>query len=178
MRRRRLIGLLVSAATFTACTSGTATVDQDVAARPATSSSAAVTTTTDPGPAPLLIGEGAPTRDGNVVKVVTYHQPVPAGAIEPDPGMEYGAIEVEICAGRRGAPRVTPDGFSVELPDGTRRGRSRFGPREPALAEASLGPGECVRGWVSFEVPTNERPVHVVFSGSSVVRWGAGGRRR
>lgn len=174
------MGLLVPAAILTACASGTTEVDQtevdrDVPARPTASSS---TTTTDAGPAPLLIGEGTTTRDGNVVKVVSYHQPVPAGAVEPDPGMEYGAVEVEICAGRRGAPRVTPDGFSVELPDGTRRGRSRFGPREPALAEANLGPDECVRGWVSFEVPANERPVHVVFSGSSVVRWGAGGRRR
>ena len=157
MRHRRLIGLIVSAAILPACTSGTTTVEEDVAARPSTSTSTSTTTTTDPGPTPLLIGEGAPTRDGNVVKVVTYQQPVPAGAIEPDPGMEYGAIEV---------------------PDGTRRGRSRFGPREPALAEASLEPDECVRGWVSFEVPTNERPVNVVFSGSSVVRWGAGGRRR
>ena len=136
----------------------------------------ATSSTTAPGP-PLRLGQEATTRDGNKVRVLTYQQPVPAALLEADAGKEFAAVEAEICAGGRAAPRVTPDSFKVELPDGTRRGRSYFGPKEPVLADAKLASGECARGWVSFEVPEGERPAYVVFQGSTMVRWSAGGRR-
>ena len=90
--------------------------------------------------------------------------------------MEFAAIEAEICAGRRAPARATAEGFRIEMVDGSRRGRSFLGPKEPALTGDRLVPGACVRGWVNFEVPQGRRPAYVVYQGSSLVRWAAGGR--
>lgn len=150
-------------------------------AGPATTTTtvAAVTTTratvADGGSLP--IGQPFRTRDGGTVSVLTYQQPLPPEVLEPDPGMEFSAVEVEVCAGPGGGRRATAEAFEVEMPDGARRRRAFFGPKEPALAEGRLEARECRRGWVNFEVPEDERPRFVVFEGSSAARWGAGGRR-
>ena len=147
----------------------------DDAARTTTTTRVA-TSTTAPDPNALRLGERSETREGNVVRMVAFEQPLRPGVIEPAVGMEFAAVEAEICAGPRGAQRVSPEAIHLELADGSRRGRSFFGPKEPPLAETRLAGGECVRGWVNFEVPEGERATHVVFAGSSVVRWTAGGR--
>jgi hypothetical protein len=141
-----------------------------------TTTTRVVTSTTAPDTSALNLGERSETREGNVIQMVAFVQPLRAGVIEPGVGMEFAAVEAEICAGPGGAQRVSPEAIHVELADGTRRGRSFFGPKEPALAETRLAGGDCVRGWVNFEVPEGVRPAYVVFSGSSVVRWTAGGR--
>lgn len=147
----------------------------DDAAR-ATTTTRVATSTTAPDPNALRLGERSETREGNVVRMLAFEQPLRPGVIEPAVGMEFAAVEAEICAGPRGAQRVSPEAIHLELADGSRRGRSFFGPKEPALAETRLAGGDCVRGWVNFEVPEGERATHVVFAGSSVVRWTAGGR--
>lgn len=172
-------GLVTAAATAVllgACGRTASGLDAPVATTAPPTSSTTTTLATPAEPAPLHIGEKAQTRDGNSVSVLSWEQPVEGTAVEPGPGQEYGSAEAEICAGRRGAPRVSPESFAVELTDGTRRGRTYFGPREPALSGGSLAAGECVRGWLTFEVPRGQRPAYVVFKGSSQVRWLAGGR--
>ena len=146
--------------------------------KPAPSTTVATSPPTAPDPAALTMGQRADTREGNTVQMYSYVQPVVGGLLEADAGREYAAVEAEICAGPRGARRVTPDAIAVEMPDGTRRGRSYFGPKEPALDDARLEGGACTRGWVSFEVPADTRPAHVVFEGSSVIRWSTGTRTR
>lgn len=140
--------------------------------------SAVVTTSpsTTPDPGALRVGQQRETTEGNAVKILAYEQPVPPGLLEPDPGMEFAAAEAEICAGRKGARRVTAESFNVEMADGSQRGRAFFGPKEPVFADGGLPPGACARGWVNFEVPKGSRPAYVVFRGSSVARWVTGRR--
>ncbi|MGH9178372.1 MAG: hypothetical protein ACRD0N_07450 [Acidimicrobiales bacterium] len=163
-------------AALSAPTTGRATTTTTAA--PAAGGGAGTTTSTSPAAPPLRMGEDGTTRDGNTIRVLTYHQPLDGTVLEAGAGQEFAAVEAEICAGRRSAPRVSPDSFKVELADGTRRGRSYFGPKEPELDDTSLPSGQCVRGWISFEVPEGKRPAFVVFQGSSVIRWSAGGRPR
>jgi hypothetical protein len=141
-----------------------------------TSTISATTSTTAPDPLALTLGQRTKTKEGNDVEVTAFVQPVVAGVLEADPGKEFAAAEAQICAGPRGARRVTPESFKIEMPDGSVRGRSYFGPKEPLLADARLEGGACVRGWLNFEVPKGTRPAYVVFQGSSVVRWRAGVR--
>lgn len=169
--RRGLAGL--AAATALAACAPPALERTDLVVE-ATTSTAPATSTTAPDPAALRLGQRTTTREGNDVEVTAFVQPVSPGVLQPDRGMEFAAAEARICAGPRGARRVTAESFRIEMADGTTRGRSFLGPKEPALTEARLGGGECVRGWVNFEVPEGERPAHVVFQGSSVARWNAG----
>lgn len=151
-------------------------VQREQLVKATTSTTSATTSTTIPDPMALTLGQRARTKEGNDVEVVAFVQPVTAGVLAADPGKEFAAAEAQICAGPRGARRVTPESFKVEMPDGTVRGRSYFGPKEPLLDDARLAGGACVRGWLNFEVPKGARPAYVVFQGSSVIRWRAGVR--
>lgn len=152
----------------------------DATTRPSTTTATTkpATRPTAADPNALRLGQRHDTSEGNAVHVHAYQQPLPPKDLEPDPGKEFAAVEVEICAGPRSAPRATPESFALELPDGARQGRSFFGPKEPALAATRLAARACVRGWVNFEVPKGTRASHVVFEGSSSARWAVGGRAR
>lgn len=170
---RRVRGVVVAAAVLlTACgsTAGASRDDERV-----TTTSVATSSTTIADPNALRMGQKTETKEGNVVQLLAYQQSVPATVLEPGPGTEFAAVEAEICAGPRRPAQVTAEGFKVEMADGSVRGRSFLGPKEPALTEARLAPGACVRGWVNFEVPQGRRPAYVVLAGSSLARWAAGG---
>lgn len=167
---------LGAAVLLTSC-NASASSDEARASTSSVTTSVATNSSTVPGPGVLRIGEQATTKEGNVVKVLTYQQSLPSKAVEPDPGTEFAAVEAEICAGPSSAARVSAEGFKVEMADGDRRGRSFFGPKEPVLTEGRVMPGACARGWVNFEVPRGKRPAYVVFQGSSLARWAAGGTR-
>lgn len=164
-------GVLAAAVLLTACSASANASRKEE--RATTSVATSRTTTVDP--AALRIGQKAGTKEGNVVQLLTYQQSVPPAVVEPEPGREFAAIEAEICAGPRRPAQVTAEGFKIEMADGSRRGRSFLGPKEPALTQERLAPGACVRGWVNFEVPQGKRPAYVVFQGSSLARWAAGG---
>ena len=170
-RNQAARGVLAAAVLLSACSASASASRTEQ--RP-TTSVATSRTSVDPGA--LRIGQRAETSEGNVVHLLTYQQSVPPAVVEPDPGMEFAAIEAEICAGQRAPARATAEGFQIEMVDGSRRGRSFFGPKKPALTGDQLAKGACVRGWVNFEVPQGKRPAYVVFQGSSLVRWAAGGR--
>ena len=169
MRGARLGGAVGLLAALAAC-GGTSTPVAEIA-RPTTTAAALRVRPTNPDPAALGLGATFTTREGNTVRVIAYDQPVRAKVLEPEVGMEFAAVEAEICAGRRGAPRVSPDRFVLEMPDGTRRARSYLGPKEPVLQDTQLSGEACIRGWMNFEVPQRQRPSHVVFQGSSLGRW-------
>lgn len=169
---RPVAAALAATALLAACTSSGGPAEVEIAKPTTTVSTTTVTTT--PDPSAMRLGQRSKTTEGNEVEVTAFVQPVTAGVLEPDPGKEFAAAEAQICAGPRGARRVTPESFKIEMPDGTVRGRSYFGPKEPLLADARLDGGACVRGWLNFEVPEGQRPAYVVFQGSSVLRWNAG----
>lgn len=113
--------------------------------------------------------------------VHTYEQPaavsVSAPTIQPRAGHEFSAIDVEACNRTTQALALNPYQFSLE-----KRDHSRVHPaaatREPVLHETSVGPQDCVRGWITFAVRRHVVPRSVIFqSGSSfnrtlrLVRW-------
>jgi hypothetical protein len=123
------------------------------------------------------IGQEAITPAGSSLTVYTYEQPVVADSqfpsIEPDPGNEYAAIQVGSCVAATAMPTsIHAFYFELQMPDDTRR-RSSYPVREPALNSTELNTGDCIRGWVSFQVPVGTRPKLIIFSvdGGASVKW-------
>lgn len=164
------VGAGAAVAVVLAACSTTAQSTGDIAVRETTSTTAAGASTTAPDPDSLAIGSRFTTEEGNTVQVHTFQQPVQGDVVGASAGREFAAIEAEVCAGRRSA-RVTPARFVLEMADGSRRARSYFGPKEPQFPEGPVMANQCVRGWVSFEVPEGQRASYVVFDGSSLGRW-------
>ena len=52
--------------------------------------------------------------------------------------------------------------FTLQMPDNMRL-TSTVGVVEPALNAASLPPGDCLRGSVSFEILQGQTPSYVIF---------------
>lgn len=92
----------------------------------------------------------------------------------PDAGHQFAAAEVEACAGPAG-DRIGPNSFewAVAMPDNTRfQPANPAGLQQPALQSTPLQAGECVRGWVNFEVPTSPAPRFIIYSsGGASARW-------
>ena len=95
---------------------------------------------------------------------------------QPKAGFNFSSIDVQHCAGP-GGDRFGPNRFDWELamPDNTRL-RAGTNVTEPQLASSPLGPGDCIRGWVSFEVPQSATPSHVVYKSVSTgaAKWRVG----
>lgn len=88
------------------------------------------------------------------------------------PGMQFAAAEVQECAGPAGE-RFSPNRFDFELAlaDNTRV-RAAIEVQAPQLASSPLLPGDCIRGWVSFEMPSGATVRHVVYSaGNASAKW-------
>lgn len=93
-------------------------------------------------------------------------------ASQPKAGMQFAAAEVQECAGPAGE-RFSPNRFDFELAmtDNTRV-RAGVEVAAPQLASSPLLPGDCIRGWVSFEVPTANAVRMVVYSaGNASAKW-------
>lgn len=136
------------------------------------------TTTTVPPPAQFVVGDRVETALGNFVTLYSYEQPVPPPEfITPEEGNELAVADVEACLGTTPTTDVFVNPFDFELimPDNTRRGAT-FAAREPALNDTQLvAVGDCVRGFVSFQVPIGQRPVFLVDTLTDPqIRWAIG----
>ena len=132
------------------------------------------TTATTAPPAGPVVGDRVETSKGNSVTVFSYDQPTPAPAtVEPRSGMEFATVDAEFCLGPEdNGYAVRSDYFELLMPDDTQR-LAVTGVREPALIKTDLEEeGDCVRGYVTFEVPVGERAAFVLGAGSQPpVRW-------
>lgn len=91
---------------------------------------------------------------------------------QPGAGMVFAAADVQECAGPAGE-KFSPNRFDFELAlsDNTRI-RAGVEVQAPQLASSPLLPGDCIRGWVSFEVPAASTIRQVVYStGSASAKW-------
>jgi hypothetical protein len=62
--------------------------------------------------------------------------------------------------------------FALALTDRTLQ-RATGPVAQPALPDyARLKPGQCARGWLTFDIPAMASPVTVRYDGSVHVRWG------
>jgi hypothetical protein len=118
------------------------------------------------------IGTEVRTEAGNTVVVYAYEGRTTAGPSSPPPGKVFAAADVGGCAGPEGVELgLNPFDFELQMPDNTRLQPSYSGSKEPRLRSSPLPPGECIRGWITFEVPQATKAKAIIFNGSSVVKW-------
>ncbi len=117
---------------------------------------------------------GAPGGGAASVTVESFADPTPAtasgllGVVSPDPGKVFAVADVEACAGPDGVasgPGVQVLQFQLAFADGTTGGVSLVDAQDPPLSHvASVPPGGCVRGTLTFEVAPGARPVGVRYT--------------
>ncbi len=93
-----------------------------------------------------------------------------------DPGQQFAATEIRVCAGTNGAPRgVSVSGFELVLPNGRTLPPVTGAPLgNPDLSQpVPLKPNACVDGYLSFEIPKGTSPTAVLYSNgtSPPVEW-------
>ncbi len=122
----------------------------------------------------VAMGDMVALQNGDTVQVFTYTAPVRSGdpLITPAPGMQFAAIEVEGCSMEESAfGSVHPGSFELAMGAGNRL-QSAFPVKEPQLSSGPRAAGDCIRGWVTFEVPAGDTPAAVVFNDSGTsVEW-------
>lgn len=147
----------------------------------ASPTSAAPPTTPSPAPeaGPLKLGtrtvlrQSEPVIDRVVnVTVFAYKQPVARSAPRPEgqPGYVWGAVDVRVCT-TKAAPKdltVSHGPWRLIYSDGTQAEASSTGYVQFPLPEFPWGdeplpPGRCIRGWITFPVPSKGRPQAVQY---------------
>ena len=87
------------------------------------------------------------------------------------PGKQFAFADVEFCAGTQYDVAYHADGFDVDMPDGNRYQAALAAEtdapataRQPSLGSGDIPPkGGCRRGWVTLEVPADQRPGSIVW---------------
>ncbi len=105
------------------------------------------------------------------VTVYAYQQPVAAGAPADQPGLGWGAADVQACSSASSIFEVSVSAgpWSLVYIDGTSISPSKAGhpqfpqPAYPATPRR-LQPGECLRGWIVFAVPSATAPQWVRYA--------------
>jgi hypothetical protein len=117
----------------------------------------------EPGASSHDVGQRVTTGAGNKVTVHAYEQPYRDREEQLDPGTEFASIDVEACAGSEDAA-TDPRQWQLLMPDNRRPEPELYALpiREPQFPAAPLPAGECVRGWITFQVPTGVRAEEVV----------------
>ena len=106
----------------------------------------------------FAMGEKGSIDPQATLQVFAYDQgfPAPSDSKEkPQAGNVFAAVDLEVCS-TRDIFSMYPEYFRLELPGG-RFARHRFTVKDPTFRMVvSAG---CNRGWLSFEVPENQRPL-------------------
>jgi len=176
-----MIGLFALAGMLlAACSSGddepTLSDEQPSDSTTTTAAPTETTSTTAAMPDEFTVGQTVETASGNPVTVYTYEQPVPPPDEfqVPSPSGEFAAIDVEECYEVETSGPTSPYGsfdFELIMADNTRR-QPVPDVKMPPLSFGDLALGDCVRGWVSFEVAQGERAVEVTFTFTDVpIKW-------
>lgn len=130
------------------------------------------------GPSPPLpLGESAQFEHGSL-RVYDYQDDVQANTgFGPilEPGNKFSAIDVEGC-NRDSDAGISIDAFefSLSMPDNTRVQPTGLPAVQPDMHNpVTLQRGECIRGWLSFQVPQETSPTIVLFNSKSgsTARW-------
>jgi hypothetical protein len=119
------------------------------------------------------IGQTLTTSRGNRVVIHAFELPVPSLPSAAGPGREFAAIDAELCQDQPPVPGGTQasSGFELVMPDNT-RAAAAAAVRKPELPLiATLGQGDCLRGWVTFEVPSGVRPKEAIFRTEPPLHW-------
>jgi hypothetical protein len=126
---------------------------------------------TSPSPIGPALGQPAQADNGQVQATVFEYRQQPGA---------WGAADVEVCVVSTAIFDVTVSRgpWQLMLPDGTAVAASLAA--EPDAPQPGyptehrrVAPGECVRGWLTFALPSGPRPVAVQYApaGSRLVTW-------
>lgn len=128
------------------------------------------TTTTEPEEGEreeFVVGDRVMTQRGNEATLYAYEQPVDPEFATPEPGNELAVADYETCARVEADP--TSDGIvfiastsdmALVFTDNTRVQPTFVTARSPEFPRfTEVYEDECIRGWITFEVPAGERPV-------------------
>jgi hypothetical protein len=125
----------------------------------------------------LEVGRTAELESGGRITVLSGETGVPENEAlyRPGRGKEFFVIEVNACVPEEAGEVVffTPRQFGLLGSDEVRR-IPTIPAKMPALRGARVSPGDCSRGYVTFQVDEGGEPGSVIFEGSSVVRWSFG----
>jgi hypothetical protein len=150
---------------------------------PGPETSTSVTTAPAPAPAPTSTTQGVRTVPlgtevrtalGNTITVHGIDTAVASRGVQPLSGRVFAAVDVGGCISSTSASAAegpSPAFFELVLADDSRSRALTSGVKVPELRASRLAPGECVRGWITFEPQAGVKPVAVVFSASTLVRW-------
>jgi hypothetical protein len=138
-------------------------------------------TSTSPPPSGHQFGESASSTTGFVgATVFGYSEQVAPSAAPPSAGHMWAAADVQACALPGSVFQVTVSDapWSLRFADGTVVNVSQADdpqfpqPRYPSTPTA-LQSGECLRGWLIFQVPTGNPPTVVRYTpqGGPSIDW-------
>lgn len=132
-------------------------------------------------PAAAALGRELSWDDGLKVTAYHYKANVAKGAPKPveagyESGYVWAAIDVQVCA--------PIDGFVNTLPwhlayadnttlDPSNTGYNQFPKPEYPWGDRQVSAGTCIRGWITFAVPSDKKPIQVVYDTEShtLVKW-------
>jgi peptidoglycan hydrolase-like protein with peptidoglycan-binding domain len=182
-----MCGLLVL--TLTSCDSPPAAPPAAAGSPSGPAATPSVAPTTPPPSSPAVtanaLGRTVDIDGGDGIRVTAtvyaYRQPSAPGATSPGPGLEWASADVQMCL------RTAPAGTTI----GVSQRPWRFAYRDGRTAEFGsvtyqqfpspaypndqrpISAGRCVRGWLTFPVPTGERPAWVEYApeGAPVTDW-------
>jgi len=134
---------------------------------------ASLPTSTDaPALAPGQAAPGTANGTGAVVTVYGYSEDPTGGDAQPQPpdGNVFSSVDAQVCA-EAAAVFFDPASLTLVVPEGTPVLRPSYA-REPALGAADVAAHQCVRGYVTYQLPTGVRPIAVTFNdGVRAERW-------
>lgn len=150
-------------------------------ASPGTDAPAGAAGTTTPPTAPPaepslqgIVGTPITASDGSRITVRQVQVPAqPNRAVKEEaiPGDRLAGVEAQVCAGKTELQNIGDKRFSVQVATG--QGIAPWpapdytnDPRFPA--GVTLRPGECVEGWITYEIPQNSPIISVTYDVSGV----------
>ncbi|HEY4349258.1 MAG TPA: hypothetical protein VGM80_16905 [Gaiellaceae bacterium] len=108
------------------------------------------------------------TPTGNFITLYAY--------VAPTANHRVASVDVSICTSSH-TPKITeayPPFFTLALSSGVSVHISASAAKSPALRITPLGPKQCVRGWVSFAVPSGAHVASLVYTFGKPIRWRLG----
>lgn len=126
-------------------------------------------------PKTFAIGDKVETPLGNFVTLygVQPNVPPPDSFSAPSPGTTLYAVDVQACAGPNAAS-YNELYFALQMADNTKADADLLGQKSPRLGSGVLAPGQCARGWVTFDVPTGAVPTQLILNplgSTTVITW-------